>query len=246
MRIRMSLRRGGFFVVAFLLAAIALLPLRLALDAFDIGRTGVAAREAIGSVWGGALRDTQFRDTRLGDLDASLGALPLLAGRARIRLGRNDGALASAAERADRFEGAVTVTRNSYAVADLTARLPLAAQFAPLPVTALDTSALSARFVAGACASASGAVTITTAGNLAGVPLPATMTGNARCDGAALLLPLAGAAGEQLDLRFTGGDRYRATLTVRPIDVALQQRLALAGFTVADGAYSLGIDGRLN
>lgn len=246
MRVRLPLGRGLFFACAFLLALLALLPLRLAADWLGLGASGISARDAGGSVWGGVLRQTRFRDLELGDLGAELNALPLLAGRARIDLGRNDGALAGAAAAADRFQGAVTVTRNSYAVGDVTARLPLGAQFAPLPITGIDLSDVSARFVAGRCASAQGAVTVQTAGTLAGIPLPATLTGNARCDGGALLLPLAGGTGtEDLALRFLGGDRYRATLSLRPTDPVLAARLAATGFTVGNGVYSLSVDGRL-
>lgn len=247
MRIRLPLGRGLFFLCAFLFALLALLPLRLAADWLGLGASGVAARDAVGSVWGGVFHQAQVRDTPLGDLAARLRALPLLAGRARVELGRNERAVDRAAGAGDRFEGAVTVTRNSTAIGDVTARLPLGAQFAPLPVTAIDLSDVSARYVGGLCASAEGAVTIETSGNIAGIALPTSMTGNARCDQGALLVPLAGAGGtEQLDLRFLGADRYRATLTLRPSDPALQQRLALAGFVAANGVYNLSIDGRLD
>lgn len=246
MRIRLPLGRGLFFVCAFLFALLALLPLRLAADWLRLGGSGVAARDAVGSVWGGVLHQAQYRDTQLGDLVAELSALPLVAGRARIQLGRNDGALATAAEQGDRFEGAITVTRNSYAVGDVTARLPVAQQFAPLPITALDLSDVSARFVSGQCASAEGAVTVTTSGSISGLSIPATLTGTARCDGGALLLALAGASGlDQLAIRFTGGDAYRATLSVRPTDPLLQQRLAASGFAAVGGVYSLDVAGRL-
>ena len=246
MRIRLPLGRGLFFLVAFLLSALALLPLRLVADWLRLGSTGVAARDAAGSVWGGALHGTQYRHTQLGDLAAGLRALPLLAGRARIELDRGEGILdGQPADRPDRLRAAVTVSRNSYGLSDATARLPLAQEFAPLPITAIDLAGVSARFVRGQCASAEGAVTVETSGNIAGLPLPTTMTGNARCDGGALLLPLAGATGaEQLALRFLGGNRYRATLSVRPTDPVIGQRLAAAGFVNAAGVYSLGIDGR--
>lgn len=250
MRIRLPLGRGLFFVCAFLFALLALLPLRLASDWLSLGSNGVAARDAVGSVWGGVLHQAQYRDTQLGDLLAELKALPLVAGRARIQLGRNDGALATAAQQSDRFEGAVTVTRNSYTVGNVTARLPVAAQFAPLPITALDLSDVSVRFVSGQCEAAEGAVTVTTSGSIVGagggLAIPTTLTGTARCDGGALLLALAGTSGlDQLNLRFTGGDAYRATLSVRPTDPLLQQRLAASGFAAANGVYSLNVEGRL-
>ncbi|HZF43912.1 MAG TPA: type II secretion system protein N [Sphingomonadaceae bacterium] len=246
MRVRLPLGRGLFFLCAFLFAGVALLPLRLAADWLRLGDTGVAAREAVGSVWAGALHGAQFRDAQLGDLLAGLDALPLLVGRARIEMERNRDVLARAAATPDRFEAAVTVSRNSFALSDATARLALGAQWAPLPITAIDLSDVSARFVGGQCAAAEGAVTVETSGRILGLAIPTSMTGNARCDGGALLLPLAGAGGaERLDLRLPGGDRYRATLSIQAADPALQQRLAAAGFVAAGGVYSLSIEGRL-
>lgn len=246
MRIRLPLGRGLFFGCAFLFALLALLPLRLAADWLGLGTTGVAARDAVGSVWGGALHGAQYRETQLGDLVTELRALPLLAGRARIQVARRDDAPGPGTNRPDRLNAALTVTRNSYALDDATARVPIGPEAAPLPITAIDLSDVSARFAGGQCASADGAVTVETTGAIAGLPLPATMTGNARCDGGALLLPLASASGlEQLDLRFSGDDRYRATLSVRPTDPLLQQRLAAAGFTAANGVHSLTLEGRL-
>jgi len=245
MRLQLPLGRKLFVAVTFLLALIALLPLRLAMEWLALGRQGIVAREAVGSVWAGVLHQAQYRDTQLGDLVAELGALPLLAGRARIELGRNNRLLDGPGGRSDRFEGAVSVSRHSYAVGDVTARLPLGTQFAPLPITAIDLSDVSARFVDGLCAAAEGLVTIETSGNVAGLALPTTMSGNARCDQGALLLPLASGSGmEQLALHLTGGDRYRATLSIRPTDPTLQQRLALAGFVGSGGVYSLRVEGR--
>lgn len=246
MRIRLPLGRGLFFLCAFLFACVALLPLRLAADWLGLDRAGVAARDAVGSVWGGAVHGAQVRDLELGDLAARLNALPLLAGRARVEFERGGGVLEPEAAGGDRFRGAVTVSRNSYGVADASARLPVGAQFAPLPITELDLSDVDATFAGGQCASADGAVTIRTAGVIAGLPIPAAMTGNARCEGGALLLPLAGPSGlERLDLRLTGGDRYRATLTLRPADPTLGARLLAAGFVAgAGGAYGLTVDGR--
>ena len=251
MRVRLPLGRGLFFLCAFLFSAVALLPLRLTADWLRLGDTGVAAREAVGSVWGGALHGAQYRDAQLGDLLAGLDALPLLAGRARIELERNRDLLARTAPirtggAPDQLKAALTVSRNSYALSDATARLALGPEWAPLPITAIDLSDVSARFVGGECASAEGAVTVETPGSILGLPIPASMTGNARCDGGALLLPLAGASGaERLDLRLPGGDRYRATLSLRATDPTLQQRLAAAGFLAAGGVYSLSIEGRL-
>lgn len=246
MRFPLPLGRRLFLLVAFLFALVALLPLRLALDGLGLSQRGMAAREVVGSVWGGGLRGAQYRDLELGDVDAELGIAPLLLARARLALRRHRTSLASAAGDQDRFEGAVTVSRNSFALSDLSGRIALGAALAPLPISRIDLSDVTARFVGGLCTTASGLVTVEIAGAASGVPLPASMSGNARCDGGALLLPLAGASGmEQLALRIAADGSYRATLTVRPSDTAMAQRLATGGFTAADGALRLSIDGQL-
>jgi hypothetical protein len=146
---------------------------------------------------------------------------------------RNRDVLARAAAAPDRFEAAVTVSRNSFALSDTTARLALGAQWAPLPITAIDLSDVSARFVGGQCAAAEGAVTVETSGRILGLAIPTSMTGNARCDGGALLLPLAGAAapnGSTCACR-------RGPLPRHAVDPgrrsALQQRLARRRFVAA-------------
>jgi general secretion pathway protein N len=85
MRVRLPFGRTLFFLGAFFLAMIALLPMRLALEWFGIGQRGVAAREVQGSVWYGALKEAQLGTAGLGDLQAGLRALPLVLGERGCR-----------------------------------------------------------------------------------------------------------------------------------------------------------------
>ena len=82
MRVRLPFGRTLFFLGAFFLAMIALLPMRLALDWFGIGQRGVAAREVQGSVWFGALKEAQVGNVGLGDMHARLRASRSTATRA--------------------------------------------------------------------------------------------------------------------------------------------------------------------
>jgi general secretion pathway protein N len=234
MRVRLPLGRGLFFLCAFLFALIALLPLRLAFESLGLGKGGVAAREATGSVWLGTMREAQLGKMALGDLAVSLETLPLLAGRARVSAqGLGDAP----------FKGAFTSTRHGFGVDDLTAQLRMAGALGPLPLATLDTTDVSVHFADGLCRTAEGAVRAAPAGDIGGFPLPA-LSGTARCDGGVLLLALASQTGtETLQLRIAGDGRYRAELGVRPTQPGLGPALAAAGFAQAGQGYALRLAG---
>ena len=236
MRIRLPLGRTLFFVSAFLFALVALLPLRLALDWFALDDRGFAAREAKGSIWLGSLSEAQFGTVALGDLQAQLRTLPLFIGRARVDLERVD--------EARRFKGSATVARHSFGIDDLTGQLDVGSTMAPLPVGALDASDVTAHFADGLCTSAEGLVKANVAGDIAGVKLPGGLSGNARCDRGALLLPLVSQAGtEALNIRLFEDGRYQLELAVRPVDDAMRDRLVASGFALSNNGYVLRVDG---
>lgn len=243
MRFRLPLGRGLFFLCAFLLALIALIPLRIALGWLDVDANGVAAREADGSVWNGALTEAQFGAAALGDLRAGLDMLPLLLGRARISVSRDAG---DGAGGEDVLEGAVSVSRRSFGIDDLRARLRTAEAFAPLPLRTVDLDNVTAHFDNGLCVSAEGMVRAELGGDIGGIPLPANLSGNARCEEGALLLPLVSQSGmEQVKLRLGAGGAYTLELVVNPGDEALRARLPASGFVEGASGYVLTIQGTL-
>lgn len=236
MRIRLPLGRTLFFLCAFLFALVALLPLRLALDWLALDERGFAAREAQGSIWLGQVSEAQFGSVALGDLQAQLRTLPLLLGRARVDLERP--------EEADRFRGSATVSRHGFGIDDLTARLDIGTALAPLPIGAVEMGEVTAHFQDGQCASAEGLVRADVAGDIAGVALPGGLSGNARCDRGALLLPLASQSGtEALNLRLFDDGRYEVELAVRPADDAVRDRLVASGFALGGSGYVLRVTG---
>ena len=225
---------GAMFAAALFL----FLPLRLVLGWFGADDAGLTARTADGSVWAGSLTDAHLGQLALGDLKAHLSPWPLLIGRARIELdGREDAARP--------FHGAVSVSRHRTGIDDATASLPTGNLFAPLPVTRFDLDAVSAHFVDGACHDAEGRVSVSLTTAAAGIALPATLTGTARCDGEALLLPLTSSAGtESVTLRVLAAGTYAATFLVRPSDPDAAQKLELAGFAPTSAGHRLSIEGR--
>jgi len=234
MRRRLPVRRSLFVAAFFALALVALLPLRLALDLFAFERGGLAARAATGSVWNGALQEARIGPVALGDVGARLHLLPLFLGRARLAIEGTDPQAP--------LRGAATVTRGGVGFDDVTGAFRLGAPAAPLPIASLELRDLSAGFENGRCARAGGRVLATAAGEFAG--LAARLGGNVRCDGEALLLPLASPSGmERLELRLFADGRYRADLIVRSGDGAVRTRLAAAGFRPAGNALAIRVDG---
>jgi general secretion pathway protein N len=239
MRVRLPFGRTLFFLGAFFLAMIALLPMRLALEWFGIGQRGVAAREVQGSVWYGALKEAQLGTAGLGDLQAGLRALPLVLGRARVSLNRQEGTPAG------EFRGAATVTRNTFGFDDVTGRLQLTGAFGQLPLTQVDLGDVTARFENGLCVEAAGTVRAMVAGDLGGIALPGGLTGAARCDAGALLLAMASQSSmESVELRVFGDGRYQANVLIRSTDAALRDRMSAAGLSLTPQGYGMRVDGR--
>lgn len=235
-RIRLRTGPAALFGAIFVVALVLFLPMRLVLGWAGLGDLGLSARQARGSVWLGELSEAHAGGLDLGDLAARLAPLPLAVGRADIDVkGQGDAPL----------QGALSLSRHGRGVVDLTAGLTGGAALAPLPVTELDLDDVTARFRDGACDHAEGRVRMTLAGAIGGVALPQTMAGTARCDGNALLLPLASTAGtENLDLRLSADDSYRADLTMRTGDPQLATKLQLAGFQPSANGYLLSLRGR--
>jgi len=241
---RFRLRTGpvAMFGAVFVVALIVLLPLRLVLGWFDLDQSRVAAREATGSVWFGGLREAQVGSIGLGDLAARLSPWPLAVARARIDVVGQASADSSAASRTIR--GAVSVSRHTVGIDDMSASLPAGDVFAPLPVTGLDLDDVSVRYRDGNCDKAEGRVKAVLGGDIVGIALGQGLSGNARCDAGALLLPLASQAGtERVDLRLWQSGRFVARLTVRPGDPTIAQKLELGGFRPTSKGHILTIDG---
>jgi general secretion pathway protein N len=236
MRLRLRTRRTALFLAMFVLAMLVFLPMGLVLRWIGLDTQGFTARRASGTIWSGTLTEARFGDVELGTLRAGLSPLPLLAGRARIDLRSRDG------DPEPRLAGAFTVSRNAVGLDDASGPIPVGQAFAPLPVTALDLSDVSVRFVDGACESAEGRVRATLAAGA--LPLPGSLSGSARCAGGALVLPLAGAAGEGATLSVWQDGRYRAELSLPAGDPRNAAALQAAGFIDAGQGWRLSAEGR--
>ncbi len=234
--IRLSTGRASLFGALLMAGLILFLPLRLVLGAAGVDAAGLTARRADGSVWAGTLTEASAAGLRLGDLNARLSPLQLLLGRARVALASRD--------QLHPLHGALTVSRHSTGADGVTATIPAGAVFAPLPVTALDLDDVSATFTDGLCDHAAGRVRATLAGDVGGVRLAGVVSGEARCDAGALVLPLGDPAGtERVELRVRADGRYTARLAITPTDPTVAGKLAALGFQPQGGAYRLSVEG---
>lgn len=239
MRIRLATRPAVLFGAMLVAAVVATFPMRLALELTGFGRAGLTARSATGPIWFSTLREVQFGGVDLGDVHAYLSPVQLLVGRARIDL------VGPQPVNGPPPKGAIGVTRHSFGIDDVTANLAAGELLAPLPITKVSLDDVSARFEGGNCVSADGRVTADLGGGIAGISLAQGMTGSAKCEGDALLIPLASASGnERVRLLVRGDGRYRGELIVAASDPDTNARLAATGFQPANDGYRLSVEGR--
>ncbi|HIV79137.1 MAG TPA: type II secretion system protein N [Candidatus Sphingomonas excrementigallinarum] len=239
MRLRMTTRPSVLFAAMLLVALIVFLPMRLALGMTGLADEGLSARRVGGTIWGGSMIEARFGDVALGDLRVSLSPLALLVGRAKLAF---EGAGADGRP----IAGAATVSRHAMGIDGVTASLPAATLFAPLPVTTLALEDVTVHFRDGVCEEAAGRVRATMVGEAGGLPLPPMMMGTARCEAGALLLPMTGQGGtEGVNLRIRPDGRYTADLVLTPGDPAAAARLEQLGFVAGTGGgYRLSAEGR--
>lgn len=239
-RLWLPFGRRVLILIVLLTTLVVLFPLRLALSLLDLDRIGVSARSVSGSIWSGRLEEVAAAGVPIGTLEARLSPLQLLIGRARIDVKRPADAAANGP-----LTGAVTISRNSLGVADVTADVPLAAALAPLPVGSVTLTGFNARFDGGVCTRASGNARAALSASIAGVAVAQGLAGNAACDGRYIRIPLTSQSGqERLDIRVAIDGEYVADLiAVQPPPDRIAA-LAALGFTEVPGGYRLRTTGR--
>lgn len=237
MGLTLSRRARLGLLAIFLVALLALFPMRLAFGILGLDGYGISARTVAGSVWWGRMRALVVGEIPLGNVDAGVSPLRMLIGQARLGIVRDAG-------QGNDIRGALLAGVGGMGVSHVTGTLPLGAAAAPLPVSAVELTDLTARFAGGRCVEAEGQVHARMAGDIAGLNLSQGMRGTAKCEGEKLLLPLVSQSGlEQLDIRVGADGRYRGEFRVKTSDADLVRSLEGLGFSHAGDSLALGVEG---
>lgn len=233
-------RRGWMLLgVVLLFALAAALPLRAGFSLLGLAGEGAAARSLRGSVWLGEAEDLRIGKFRIGTVRVMLSPVGLLIGRARIDIGRQQGS-------PDDIKGALTIGLVARGIDDVTGHVALDAIFGPLPLSAVEMKDVSIAFSGNRCIRAEGRMQAVVTGGPPGLDLANGLSGEVRCEGDVLLIPLVSQSGTQrLDIRVDGEGRYHAVMTVAAADPTLITALGTSGFRANGGDQLLRIDGSL-
>ncbi|MBO9670300.1 MAG: type II secretion system protein N [Sphingobium sp.] len=234
-----SRRARIWTAVAIIVALVATFPLSLAFSLLGLKDMGVTARSLRGPVWWGGAEELSIAGVRLGTVNVFLDPFHLLIGQAQVELIRVNG-------RPDDLLGAVVVGPGVRGVERVTGSVPLGNTFAALSVGRATFDKFSVRFGSGRCVEAEGRVRASVMATFTGLDLANGLSGEARCDGETLLLPLASQSGqERIDLRVRGNGAYEASMRIRTNDPVLAGALAGSGFQAVNGEQVLRISGTL-
>lgn len=229
-------------IMLAVILAISLLvtwPLRAAFSIFGLKDMGVAARSLRGPIWWGGAEELQIRGIQLGTVDVFLNPIQLLIGRVRIDVSRRLGT-------PEDIAGAITVGLGRRGIDDVTGALALAAPLAPLPISRVEFDGLTIHFSGGQCTEAEGRVRARVPALISGLNLANGLSGDARCAGEVVELPLVSQSGqEQVNIRIAQDGSYQATMRVRTGDPAMTAALAANGFREIGGELMLRTVGRL-
>lgn len=234
-----SRRARIWAVVAIVVALIATFPLSLAFSLIGLKDMGVTARSLRGPVWWGGAEELSIGSVRLGTVNVFLDPFHLLIGQAQVEFIRVNG-------RPDDLLGAVVMGPGVRGIERVTGSVPLGSALNSLFVTRANFEKFSVRFSSNRCVEASGRVRATMASVFTGLDLANGLSGEARCDGEVLLIPLASQSGqERIDLRVRGSGAYEASMRIRTNDPVLATGLTSSGFQAVNGEQVLRITGTL-
>lgn len=207
-------RRGWLALGALFVAALlVLLPLRLVLGMAL--PDSISARSVEGRVWSGRIADLNAGPLPLGTVDAGLEPLPLLIGRAQFALSREGFSARIGPSRLIGANGSVLLPDG----------------LGGLPVTSLGFGDFSVVMAGGQCREAQGTLSLTLAPLGPLLPDAMIVSGQARCQKGALVVPMRGAQGmERLTLKLGGDGRWQADLALAGLPQETADALKSSGF----------------
>lgn len=224
-------------VAVFLATLVVLMPLRIVLGWADGALT---ARYVDGPVWWGRAYDLRIGPVPVGTVDAGLRPLPLLIGRAETWLERPGGADVGP------FRARIGGGRGGLRLTDANGALPLPEGLGQLPVSTIGFDQFAVEFGGGSCRSAAGTLTVTLAPVSALMPRPLSLSGKARCQDGALVVPMADGGGmAHLLLKIAGNGNWAADLSLAGLPVEISGPLVDQGFSAWPGGIGFRTGGTL-
>ena len=207
-----------FSIIAFGVALVATLPMRVALAWFGADGAGISAAEISGSIWNGQLKATQYRGISLGNIEASLDPIALVTGSRRIVTNGALGRMTLVQGNTRGFEMADAVIE----VEHLKPSFHLAGRLHLERATLL--------FSANRCVRADGRIATDVLQRAFSGP---EVAGNLSCAGDAAVAHLEGRTQDvqiSIALRLDAGARYQVETRVVSASPTVRGALALAGF----------------
>lgn len=222
-------RRGWLALAAlFALALIVLIPLRMVLGLTMPEK--ITARSVEGTVWSGRIADLNAGPLPLGTVDAGISPLLLLLGRPQFSIAREG------------FSAGIGPS----GIVDANGSVLLPDGLGGLPVTSLGFGDFSATMSGRQCQEAQGTLSLTLASLGPLFPNPITLSGQARCDKGALIVPMRGPQGmERLILKVGADGRWNADLTLAGLPQETADALKSSGFDARPGGVGIGTGGTL-
>lgn len=221
----------------FLLALLALFPLRVALAMSDLERVGFTARQVAGTIWYGRIGDLQLRAQPLGTFEVQLNPFALLVGRVSMQFNRMDDPQGVLAGR--------LVSGGRQGVEKVSGRIDVSQMFAPLPLQALEMQEVTLLFRNGVCVEGSGRIAPVIAAPIPGLAA-GQLTGTLRCERERARITMASASGaERIEFYVNAAGGYRGWISIRNAPPDTAAALSLLGFRSGSEGLTLSVDGRL-
>ena len=212
-------------------AAIALVPLNIAIDLLQLRRFGLEATQVEGNIWSGRLYDAHFGKIALGDVSSKLSLEDITKGRLRLNIAGSD--------EISRLKGVFSYGLGGPGIDDFNIGMPVMAGPPPIGGVTLIVDGLKAHFPGGDCADGSGQVRAYLSGALPAIGLPGEMSGPAVCRDGKLTFDLASASGREQELiTIVAANRYRVRAFIQSPPPQLGQILQSKGFVPVDGGFA--------
>jgi len=224
---------GIVFIAGLAAVLAATVPMRLALSWLGADQSGVSAAEVSGSIWSGRLKAAQYRGIPLGDVEASLDPLALIAGTRRVTV---QGTLGKATLVQGTLRGFETADA-AIEIERLHPALPLAGRLRVEQATLL--------FSGGRCLRAEGRIATDVLQRAFRGP---DVAGTLSCAGDAAVARLDRRLDDvqvSIAIRVDAGGRYEAETRIISANPMVRSALALAGFAESGDGFVRSDEGVL-